>query len=116
MTIDEATQILRDRGYHIAPMPESMPRPGYLWTSDPRIENFDAQSEDDVIMLAEALHGNHRCHYCHEAAESRCPTCQKWVCWDDRRDFPPNFNEHWCIDCTGKHNAIMASAMTWNYI
>lgn len=47
------------------------------------------------------------CFYCSELAESQCPACQKWTCYEDRRDFPPDFDEHWCIDCTGMYNDIM---------
>lgn len=110
MNIEEALQILRNRGYQIFPMPEHMPRPGYWWMSDPDIVDFDAQSERDIVMLAEALHNNHRCYYCGEQAESHCPICHRWTCYEDRRDFSPNFDDHWCPDCVGKHNAIVAAA------
>jgi uncharacterized protein YifE (UPF0438 family) len=59
---------------------------------------------DDIDPIAIG----HTCYYCKEPAESQCPTCHKFTCYEHRRDFPPDFNEHWCIDCTGKHNAIMA--------
>ncbi len=53
MSIDEAMQILRDRGYQIYPMPAHMPRPGYLWMSDePNIESFNVYSEQ--------VYGQHR--------------------------------------------------------
>jgi hypothetical protein len=110
MTIDEATQILRDQGYQVFPLP--MPRPGYLWMSDePNSGSFDAYSESDVITLAEALHNHHCCYYCGERAESQCPLCQRWTCWEDRRDWPPDFDQHWCPGCVGKHNAVAQATL-----
>jgi hypothetical protein len=43
------------------------------------------------------------CHYCSGFAEYRCSTCQKLLCWDCQRDFPPA-PERWCLDCLEEYN------------
>ncbi|SRR6266568_964058 len=50
------------------------------------------------------LIGVPRCYLCGKEAESQCPDCGKWICYEDRRDFPPDFDEHLCYPCVGKRN------------
>jgi hypothetical protein len=65
-------------------------------------------ANDDIDPVAIG----HTCYYCPSPAESQCPTCHKFTCYEHRRDFPPDFDEHWCENCTGKHIAIMQATIT----
>jgi hypothetical protein len=48
-----------------------------------------------------------RCYLCGKEAESQCPDCGKWTCYEHRRDFPPDFDDHLCYPCVGKHNKAL---------
>ncbi len=48
-------------------------------------------------------------YLCQKRAESQCPDCGHWTCWEDRRDFPPNFDDHVCYPCVGKRNDAMVA-------
>jgi hypothetical protein len=110
MTIDEAVSILCERRYNIHRLP-SLPDGTWWMATDPGSDDYDEISETDVMQFAEALRDQRRCYYCREQAVSQCPICHRWTCYEDRRDFPPDFDAHWCPDCIGKHNAIMRSGL-----
>ena len=50
-----------------------------------------------------------KCQFCEEEAESQCPDCGVWTCWEHRRDFPPNFDDHLCAPCVEKRNAAITA-------
>lgn len=104
VTLAEAQQILTNLGYSVLPIPEHMPKPSYWWMAEPSSVYYDDISERDLLMLAETRRDNIQCDFCGEPAESHCPDCGTWTCWEDRRDYSPDFDQHWCSPCIGEKN------------
>lgn len=126
ITLDEALAVLRNAGYLVEPTKQNLPelladiadiardKPWILSTpleDLPGSYEMDWISERDLLMQAQAVRDHIVCAFCGQPAESHCPDCGTWTCYEDRRDFPPNFDDHLCGPCVQRRSAQAAYAL-----